>query len=115
MRFRRVGKLPGLLALIAAVLLTAAAPAYAAGELDPSFGAGAGVVSTSIAPTPSGFNAGGPVLVLPSGKIIVAGTDGRDLVLVRYLSDGTEDSSTFGTSGIARITAPVGCGSGYVA
>ena len=72
------------------------------GMLDPAFGTG-GVVTTDIA---GGYDStsGAPV-VLPSGKLLVAGTTGssssapRDLVVARYNTNGTLDAG-FGTSGL---------------
>jgi len=75
------------------------------GELDPSFGT-RGVVVTAV--TGGMFDpAGGRAMVVqPDGRILVAGFDLVDLVVMRYLTDGTLDPS-FGVGG--RVTTdPVG-------
>jgi uncharacterized delta-60 repeat protein len=95
------------LALSAVLLLLAAGSAEAApGVLDPSFGAGSGVVTTSIG-TSAGANA---VVVQPDGKIVAAGgaaqaNNSEDFALARYDADGTLDP-TFGSGGI--VQAPAG-------
>jgi len=67
---------------------------FAAGtNLDPSFGTG-GMVVTSV----SGSEAH-DALLQPDGKIVVVGTEHNRIMLVRYSSDGSLDS-TFGTNGI---------------
>jgi uncharacterized delta-60 repeat protein len=79
-----------------------------AGALDPTFGNGAGYVTTA-PPNPSSVR-GGEVLVQPDGKIIetgygfASGKNGRitasDFVAVRFNTDGSLDKS-FGSGGIA--------------
>ncbi len=72
------------------------------GRLDPTFGT-AGITDT---PITSGSSVDAEsVVVQPDGKIVVAGGDGTNLVLVRYNANGTLDS-TFGTGGIATIAPP---------
>ncbi|MCC6849480.1 MAG: hypothetical protein IT294_13345 [Deltaproteobacteria bacterium] len=77
------------------------------GELDPTFG-GDGIVVTSVG---SGDSRAYAVLVQPNGAIVVAGgafgSGGRDSALVRYLADGTLDSS-FGVGG--KVITPVAAG-----
>jgi uncharacterized delta-60 repeat protein len=83
------------------------------GSLDASFG-GTGIVTTDIGVgtgLPSGsvvagaiFEAGQSLVVLPDGRLLVAGygptpTGGSDIALVRYLPDGSLDT-TFGGDGI---------------
>ncbi|HLY36477.1 MAG TPA: hypothetical protein VKU61_00475 [Candidatus Binatia bacterium] len=73
------------------------------GMLDASFGNG-GVVITSV----TGDTDFAEALVLaPDGKLVVAGSAGGDVLLARYLADGTLDTS-FGDGGVA--TTPVGAG-----
>lgn len=74
----------------------------APGDLDPTF-SGDGSVATAV---PGATHAVGSAIVrLPGGELVVAGSAGDltsgDVVLVRYLSDGTLDGS-FGVGGIAR-------------
>jgi len=85
----------------------------AAGDLDTSFGTG-GMVTTAIG-TIGGY--GEAVAIDDSGKIVVAGPSYNgsdydyDFAVVRYLSDGSLDSS-FGTGG--KVTTAIGGdGSGY--
>jgi len=80
------------------------------GSLDDSFnsaGTQPGVVITAIgASTTSAINA---VAIQSDGKILAAGTDGSHFVLVRYLANGSLDTSfnTLGTQpGI--VTTPIG-------
>jgi uncharacterized delta-60 repeat protein len=78
------------------------------GSLDPTFGAGTGMVSTSFGTDDQYANS---VLVASNGDIVLAGSAGTivagNLVpqyqfsLVRYLPDGTLDSS-FGTGGLIQ-------------
>jgi uncharacterized delta-60 repeat protein len=64
-----------------------------AGSLDPTFGT-AGLVTT-----PFRISSGVTGLVLQAdGKVVAAGTSSSNLILERYNSDGTPDS-TFGTAG----------------
>ena len=76
----------------------------ASGNLDPSFGSGAGFVTTDVSPLPaqtsdSAFD----LLILPNGKIAVAGRSGRgQFRVVMYASDGTLDSG-FGAGGISEL------------
>ncbi|MCX6928093.1 MAG: choice-of-anchor D domain-containing protein [Verrucomicrobia bacterium] len=75
------------------------------GTLDSTFGIG-GKVTTPIG---SGDDQGYSVAVQRDGKIVVAGDSyngsNRDFALVRYLSDGSLDT-TFGTGG--KVTTPIG-------
>lgn len=88
---------------------------FAAGDLDPTFGAGGpdgdGIVTTNIAivatlPTADAAQA---VVIQPDQKILVGGTSGdgftNDFALVRYNTDGSLDT-TFGGDGI--VTADFG-------
>lgn len=94
-RARRVG-----VAVTVAALMTAMLPANAApGDLDPTFSSD-GKVTTSF---PSGLAFGGPLVRQPDGRIVVGGfaangTDDADFALVRYLPDGSLDTS-FGSGG----------------
>lgn len=74
------------------------------GTLDTSFGT-SGIIVT---PVRAGDDTGTDMLQLPDGKIVISGTSSsaptggtRDVIVVRYLSDGTLDA-TFGVGGIAR-------------
>jgi uncharacterized delta-60 repeat protein len=78
------------------------------GLLDGSFGTG-GVVETLVSPVvASGNDFASAVRVLAGGAIIVAGryncvcATGQDIVVMRYLSNGTLDP-TFGNGGIKTI------------
>jgi uncharacterized delta-60 repeat protein len=80
---------------------TAAAGVFAAeGDLDTSFD-GDGIVITD-----NGFNFESitEIAVQPDGKIIAVGYGSTGIVVVRYNSDGSLDS-TFGTGGKAIISA----------
>jgi|GEM_PF-4119953 len=87
----------GLLAL-SFVLLPGLARAQA-GSLDPSFGT-AGITLTPVGDVASAAR----TLLLPDGRIVVAGFSGgaasSDVALARYTSSGTLDA-TFGTGGVA--------------
>jgi uncharacterized delta-60 repeat protein len=77
------------------------------GAADPSFGSG-GLVTTDFGGSQHGYS----VMVLPDGRLVLAGTRAApeakwfatDVALVRYLPDGSLDT-TFGTGGLA--TAPL--------
>ena len=64
------------------------------GSLDPAFD-GDGTVTTSIG---AGNDAGNAVVIQKDGKILVAGSSGAGLALVRYKTDGSPDD-TFGKRG----------------
>jgi uncharacterized delta-60 repeat protein len=64
------------------------------GTLDPGFGTG-GIVTTNLGTAADDARA---VVVQPDGRIVVAGSADEDIALVRYLPDGTLDSS-FGHGG----------------
>ena len=66
----------------------------AAGKPDPDFGTG-GVVTTDLGTESDDARA---VVIQPDGKIVVAGTAGEDMALVRYLPDGKPDPD-FGQGG----------------
>jgi uncharacterized delta-60 repeat protein len=68
------------------------------GSLDPSFDSD-GKVITAFAPSAIGYT----VLVLPDGRIVVAGAAGADLALFRYTVSGGLDPS-FGSGGIASAS-----------
>ncbi len=80
------------------------------GTLDTSFGGGDGIVTTPIGSSDEEAHA---VSVQADGKILVAGftTNGaqRDFALVRYLADGTLDTSFGGGDGI--VTTDIGSSS----
>jgi uncharacterized delta-60 repeat protein len=92
---------------LAGVLVAAAGSADAApAVLDPSFGGGWGMVTTSFASSA----AADAVVLQPDGKIVAVGGVGqpftsRDFALARYEPDGTLDP-TFGSGGV--VTAPAG-------
>src|SRR5271163_2250377 len=72
----------------------------AAGSLDPTFGNGAGFVTTSLADG----NSAAAVLIQPDGKILAAGGESGgpgNFFVARYNSDGSLDTS-FGASGAAN-------------
>ena len=80
------------------------------GSLDGSFGTG-GVVETQVSPAVANGNDFASALrVLADGRIIVAGrfncagscATGQDIVVMRYLSNGTLDP-TFGSGGIKKV------------
>jgi uncharacterized delta-60 repeat protein len=79
----------------------------ARGRLDSSFGNG-GKVLTDVA----SWSEASAVAVQPDGRIVVAGTGGRDFALLRYASDGRLDPG-FGSSGKVvttfAITRERGC------
>ena len=65
------------------------------GTLDPSFGVG-GVVTSDFGDAEEGMS----VILLGDGRIVVGGRWSFDLALVRYLPNGSLDT-TFGTGGLA--------------
>ncbi|MGH9286133.1 MAG: delta-60 repeat domain-containing protein, partial [Acidimicrobiales bacterium] len=70
------------------------------GLLDPAFGSG-GKVVTDVSPSADEGTAGDggrAVVVQPDGRIVVGGTSFEDFGLVRYLANGSLDT-TFGTGG----------------
>lgn len=67
----------------------------ARGRLDRRFGGGDGLVTTDIAST---HDSAGHVLIRPDGKILVIGTAGGQLAIVRYKSNGSLDEM-FGDGG----------------
>ena len=72
------------------------------GSLDASFGAG-GIVTTPIGISTSSGAFGGAIQV--DNAIVAVGTDGTNFALVRYLPDGSLDTS-FGTGGV--VVTPIG-------
>lgn len=66
-----------------------------AGTLDETFGT-AGVVSTDLGTISDGAQA---IALQNDGKIVVAGKTSSDIALIRYLTDGSLDT-TFGSAGI---------------
>lgn len=76
------------------------------GNLDSSFGGGDGVVTTNIQAF-GGYGGRPAAVVRPDGKIVVAGTDGYGVALVRYNVDGTLDKGFGGGDGRV-ITDPPG-------
>ena len=90
---------PGVAILLAAQLLSTPRANAAPGDLDLSFG-GFGyqaVVSTPVASE--------GMAVAPDGKIVTAGTSGVQIIVRRYMPNGTLDPS-FGTSGTATLLNP---------
>ena len=73
------------------------------GTLDTTFGAG-GMVSTPIT-TGNSTATANAVLIQPNGDIVVVGGDGTNIVVARYLPNGTLDSQ-FGSQGITTIALP---------
>src|SRR6185503_3388312 len=67
------------------------------GAPDPSFSGDALVTSDFGA-----MEYGGSVMVLVDGRLVLAGVANVDFALVRYLSDGTLDTS-FGIGGLATV------------
>lgn len=72
------------------------------GSLDPSFD-GDGVATTNFGGVESGYS----VIVQPDGRIVLAGSHNGDFALVRYLADGSLDT-TFGNGGLATASSGVG-------
>jgi uncharacterized delta-60 repeat protein len=100
--------LPLIVLLVGQVILLPPANA-AAGDLDPTFGAGGKVVS-SFGP---GFDAASAVAVQPDGRVVIAGSAfNGDFLVARYLSNGSLDPS-FGTGGL--VTTDFGGSDGAVA
>jgi uncharacterized delta-60 repeat protein len=64
------------------------------GQLDPSFGNG-GLVTTNLGTNSDDARA---ITIQPDGKIVVAGTAGENIAVMRYTSAGQPDGS-FGTGG----------------
>lgn len=90
--------------LVLAVLVVGQFPAAVAqtpGSLDNSFG-GIGAVITAVG-TGAGDDRARALLLQPDGKIVVAGTCDATFCMVRYLADGTLDT-TFGAGG--RVNQP---------
>lgn len=85
-----------------AVLLASGVAWAAAGDLDPTFGGGDGVVVNTQA---SHF---GKTEVLSDGKIIVFGGRGTKGLLMRYNEDGTVDTTFGGGDGKVWASAPPG-------
>jgi uncharacterized delta-60 repeat protein len=75
------------------------------GSLDPSFGRG-GKVTVSVGAKDNLFN---PVATAidPSGRIVVAGTDGHSFVLLRFTATGNLDP-TFGSGGEVKTVFALG-------
>jgi uncharacterized delta-60 repeat protein len=96
------------LGLIAVALVFAVASADAQpGVLDPSFGAGSGMVTTSIGTS----SAADAVVLQPDGKIVAAGAavqpdTSQDFALARYQPSGSLDP-TFGSGGVVQSPAGV--------
>jgi uncharacterized delta-60 repeat protein len=86
------------------------------GRPDPGFGGGDGIVTTDLGTRADGARA---LVVRPDGTIVVAGTAGEDVALVRYLADGTPDGaptiSDFGSDDVADGVALAPDGSILVA
>ena len=67
-----------------------------AGDLDLGFGGGDGIVNQSGLKNPTG------ILVQPDGKILVLAEGSKDVVLLRYNSDGSLDTTFGGGDGIVN-------------
>ncbi len=81
-----------------------------AGVLDPSFGAGVGYVTTRI---DNDFSPG-TVMIQPDQKILVGGQyNGNTCLLVRYNTDGSLDTQTFG-DGAGYVTTIIRNNAGAV-
>ena len=95
----------GLVAALVALGLVLASPlpsgAAEAGSLDPAFG-GNGTVVTDVGADTQ--DTGVDVAVQPDGKIVVAGTSGDDVLVLRYNADGTLDTSF---SGDGKLTQDI--------
>jgi len=111
---RRMGNTRGravLASALAAVLILSVSfrlVRAASGDLDSSFGTG-GKLTLAF---PGANDVARAAAIQSDGKIIAAGTDGNDFMLVRYNSNGTVDT-TFGSSGRvspANITVTAGPG-----
>jgi len=81
-------------ALLAAPMQVTAAP----GDLDPTFGT-EGTVATA------DLGRGLAMALQPDGKIVMAGSDGRDFVLARYNADGSFDTTFDGDGKVATDIA----------
>lgn len=88
LRFRRWGTLP----LVILALVAVAVPAQA-GQLDPTFGGGDGIVTVGGFPEPNDF--ANAMIVQADGRIILGGHVGtdasQDFALARLHADGTLD------------------------
>lgn len=71
-----------------------------AGQLDPTFGGGDGKVTTA---SPGFFARTADLLIDPSGRIVVGGSEGDDFALLRYTSSGTLDTG-FDSDGIVTTS-----------
>lgn len=71
------------------------------GALDPSFD-GDGLATANF----GGTERGESVIVLPDGRLVLGGSHNADFGLVRFLPDGSVDS-TFGTNGLATADSGV--------
>ena len=102
---RRITFVLGAAVAVSATLLVLSPAGAAPGDLDPSFGAD-GIVQTEVG---SSSPARGLALQ-PDGKIVLAGSPayGGNVTVVRYLPDGSLDSS-FGSDGI--VVGPTGIAS----
>ena len=78
----------------------------AAGDLDTGFGIG-GLVTTDITGTSSYDEASAVCEVGADGRLVVAGSSGSSIALVRYLENGSLDT-TFGVNGKVLTTIPGG-------
>src|SRR3989338_2487821 len=73
-----------------------------AGELDKTFGAAkTGIVTTDL----GGIDTAYALALQLDGKIVIAGESDNDFAVVRYLTNGSLDSS-FGTGG--KVTTDIG-------
>lgn len=97
-------RLPTVAALGALIAFSRPVPAAraATGSLDPGFGSGGTVTTAS-----GGQGSANAVLVVGSGKVLAAGTDGDNFGLAVYSSAGTIDSS-YGGIGTGIATQNLG-------
>ena len=72
------------------------------GSLDTSFGGGDGIVYTDL----GGDDSGNSLVIQSDGKILVTGSSDNNIVVVRYTSDGSLDTSFGGGDGI--VTTDLG-------
>ena len=91
-----------------AVSLNMVAQTLPAGDFDPTFGDGGGVITS----VNTGEDRAQAAILQEDGKIVVAGyttsdVSGKDFVCLRYNTDGSLDTS-FGTDGISSFDIQVG-------
>jgi uncharacterized delta-60 repeat protein len=101
MHLRRIFRAPVLSLVVVLAALVAPTAALADGQLDPGFnGTGFHVGTTAEGTVFSNVENRIPMVVQSDGKIVVGGSRGGFMTLVRYNTDGTIDK-TFGSNGFA--------------